>query len=427
MIDVYTDDPRLQKEYSLIGCAFICFDAVKQQAAVLQPEDFADESCRKIWAALKKSETREVLIENLAKAGVPSALFASCTEAAFAIESALSWLVDGIQTQANARQTRDAVRTILAEAEDADLLQSLERALTQAKQRMAPSGTDLPRLQAETFLASLLSQEEGERIPSGIPQLDKLTGGFRPGSISVVAALPSVGKTALALNFAAAAVQQGQRVSFFSLEMTDQQLLERYISATAGIPYSLLNEHKLGGEMLRRANVAVNDFAKSERLLLRDDLLYVEQQGNALIRSHPGLVVVDYLQKVRTKERMLSGAERLEYLVDEYKRLAMAYDCHICLLSQHSREASRERTSLFTLKGSSGIEQGGDYILLLDRPCLGNPAMPEVEAHLRLAKHKYGQVGEIALWFDGEYQRFRQLRPGELYPLPADKRTAKPF
>ncbi|MCL2699616.1 MAG: DnaB helicase C-terminal domain-containing protein, partial [Defluviitaleaceae bacterium] len=154
----------------------------------------------------------------------------------------------------------------------------------------------------------------------------------------------------------------------------------------------------------------------------------VEQQADKIIRLKPDLVIVDFLQYVRTAQKFSNGADRLEYIVSEYKRIArLPYcTCHIMVLSQYSRSEKGEGGSMFYLKGSSGIEQGGDYIFLLDRPHIKDDKEPPEKAIVKVAKNKFGKVGSAELYFEGSHQRFRELEEGEKW-LTKEEKAERPW
>ena len=140
-------------------------------------------------------------------------------------------------------------------------------------------------------------------------------------------------------------------------------------------------------------------------------------------RLKPYLVIVDFLQYVQVhSQRFSNNADKLEYIISEFKRVAkLPYcPCHIMILSQHNREKDGKSVapSMFSLKGSSGIEQGGDYIMILDRPHVQNNHEPPEKAILTIAKNKFGRLGTVNLYFEGDHQRFRDLKEGESYPDP---------
>ena len=421
-----SDNLLYQAEYSLIGIALVDFASVEKYFPILNSRDFSQAEAGGLWEILKTSSSEWDFLQRANRKGFSQARVTSCTEALYARERNLPWIVGKLQEAAEARRIRAGAYDLL-KADDAELPLRLQRFAEQVQLRQAGQLEELPAKQGADFLEALESTEDLPRVLTGFPILDNITGGLRLGSVSVLGAFPSAGKTAFAMNLARDAMAHQQRVLFFSLEMTEQQLYERLCANACEVLYSAISNHRIGSVDRQRVRDYVQAVSASKKLYLFDSVFYVERMASAIVRLQPQLVVVDYLQKARTRERISNNAERLEFLVDEFKRLAMQNHCHILLLSQHSREANRERASLFTLKGSSGIEAGGDYILLLDRPSVYDRQQPPAKAELKLVKHKYGQLVDIDLFFEGEYQRFRQKTDNDIYPEAPRKEEIKPW
>ena len=267
-----------------------------------------------------------------------------------------------------------------------------------------------------------------QRLSVGIASIDRIVQGLRKGNVSVLGAEPSTGKTAFALNVAVAALRREKRVLIFSLEMSAVQMMDRMISSIASISYSDINNKRLSEDDIKIFETTSYALTDGSRLFIYDTVYSVEQMGAIIAKIKPDLVVVDFLQFCRTEEKVQNTADKLEYIVSAFKRLAKVsyHSCHIMLLSQPSRQAGKDGQSMFSLKGSSGIEQGGDVILLLDRPNVRDMRYPPEQAQIKIAKNKFGCTGKVDLWFEGEYQRFRDLLPGERFERQ-DPQEEKPW
>ncbi len=269
-------------------------------------------------------------------------------------------------------------------------------------------------------------------VRTGFADLDDLFGGLRGGDLVILAARPSVGKTALALNIASRAAQLGTSVAFFSLEMSAQQLVQRILSTETKI-----NSKKIQTGQGMTATDWVDLVSASDRLskldLWVDDtpgasILEVRAKARRQLRGvepGKGLIVVDYLQlmqpqNARTESRQVEIAEISRGL----KILAKEMDMPIIALSQLSRAVeSRQgkRPMLSDLRESGAIEQDADIVMFLDRSLSEKEGEAEDRpdygtADVIVAKHRNGAIGDIHLAFQGNCTRFDNLaRPDDRY------------
>lgn len=258
-------------------------------------------------------------------------------------------------------------------------------------------------------------------VSTGIGKLDKLTGGWADDELAIIAARPSVGKTALALHLALTAAQAGHPVYFASLEMSAETLCQRLLLQMAGTPLDNFQSGFRGKESLGHVADAGNDLARLP--------IYVDDSSRASIwdirgrarrcqRKHgKGLIIVDYLQLVKgggkTRERHLEVAEISAGL----KALARDQKCSVIALCQMSREGDGAELGYHTLRylrESGSIEQDADRVLFLARPS-EREANGVVEAHPDvdkdrllcsfLAKNRNGATGPLMLNYDRPTQR----------------------
>ena len=413
-------------ERSVCGYAILNYQQAKVYASVLQPEDFTDRNCAVAWDIFRKTSGQDdFLQQGMAEIG---ATFISYPDPPYiSFESAKAGLVEKLKKSATERKLKSGAMALMAQADYIDLADELDKLVSAAKQDGYTNIADVPQQNAAELMAEITADNTDDRIKTGWELFDGRTQGLRLGNVSVIGAFPSTGKTAAALNVVARAVSEGKRTAFFSLEMTNVQLYERFIVNAMDISYAALNLRRLGQKELDSIGNFANVVAAQKTMYLFDNCAYIEQQADRIMRIKPQLVIVDFLQMSRTREKKNTEAERLEYIMQEYKRIANANKCHIMILSQHSRSASGDKASMFNLKGSSAIEQSGDYVAILDRPHVYDKREPEVKATLKLVKNKFGVLGEVPLWFDGDKQRFRELLPDEEYPGKNDEHEVKPF
>jgi replicative DNA helicase len=291
--------------------------------------------------------------------------------------------------------------------------------ITQATSR--PSFRSLHDEMQDTFdYVEALMSRGGELtgLPTGYADLDEMTGGLQPGELIIIAARPSMGKTALALNIARnAAVDHGKKVAVFSLEMTTRSLVLRLLAAEARIDSSAFrrgfiahNDHTRlvnAAGRLANAHIWIDDGSAAT-------LLEIKAKSRRL-KAERGLdlVVVDYLQLAHCD----GHAERREQEISEISRglkgLAKELDIPVLTLSQLNRgpEARADkRPMLADLRESGAIEQDADLIGFIYRDEVYNKdSDDEGIAELIISKQRNGPTGSIRLRFEGRFARFESL------------------
>jgi replicative DNA helicase len=254
--------------------------------------------------------------------------------------------------------------------------------------------------------------------PSGFKDLDGITGGFQRGHLIIIAARPAMGKSALVCNIAEnAAVQHKRPVALFSLEMAEAELAQRFIASQA----------RVKGEELRKGRVAEKRWPKileaSNRLasapLWVDDssdvgLLEVRAKARRLhsqCEGGLGLIIIDYLQLMRTESRYDSRVTAVGELSRGLKILARELGVPVIALSQLSRAVEQrpdKKPQLSDLRESGNLEQDSDLVMFIYRDDYYEEENSERpgEADLIIAKHRNGAVGRVTLTFHKEYPRF---------------------
>jgi replicative DNA helicase len=265
-----------------------------------------------------------------------------------------------------------------------------------------------------------LSQHKGEisGIRTGFADLDTMTTGLQKSDLILVAARPSIGKTSLALNIAEhAAVNQGQVVGIFSLEMSKEQLVLRLLSSVSGVDSHLLRTGFL--EEIHFARLAPAMSKLAEAPIYIDDtpnISAMELRTKARrLQAESGLdmLVVDYLQLMQSSVRS-RDANRVQEVSDisrSLKALARELQVPVMALSQLSRQTeTREKGEprLSDLRESGALEQDSDLVIFLWREKeRGTEDDQDGEViNLRLAKHRNGPTGDVRLWFKKRQTRF---------------------
>lgn len=278
---------------------------------------------------------------------------------------------------------------------------------------------------ADTTLEWVEKKQNGTLplIETGLPDLDWLIGGFAECELEIIGARPGVGKTAFAMQLMLHACKKGKRVALVSQEMSPQAIGERLVSRMGGPPGSKLRRKgALDPDEWADVMEALNILAK-QPFHSKYNIRSVEQlwQDAQSLYDRDGLdmLVVDYVQLIKSSMRFTNRAEEIEHVVNELKAIAMELKIPVIGLSQARRSGSREAVMpvMDELKGSGAIEQAASKVIMLHRPesdddeCLDihlagvRQSLEEEGKQLiiaDLAKHREGKVGEIHLVFDPE-------------------------
>lgn len=256
-----------------------------------------------------------------------------------------------------------------------------------------------------------------QSIKTGYSKIDSLTGGLRRGTLSVIGARASTGKTALALNIALNVAKQSKKVQFFSLEMTADMILDRLACRSCWLDYKQFNDDFVGVNIKTIIKKFLDTPSVRDNMQIIDDVNTIENICNYISSIKPDLVIIDYVQIVRTLKHIDSVRLQIDYISSELKRIAKQTNCCIVLLSQLRRKDSDsvKAPTMQDLKESSGLEQNGDYILMLYRPFVDNKTdYTSDETKLIIEKNKFGRTGIINLNFDGSHQYFSEIEPKQI-------------
>jgi len=284
-------------------------------------------------------------------------------------------------------------------------------------------------LEAEIDVWQTLSTE-GVQLTgtaSGFNDLDEITGGFQPGNLIIVAARPSMGKSALVTNVAENVALHPDRprpVALFSLEMSESELAQRFVASNAGIKGDDLRKGRLRDERKWKRVLEAASRYSSAPLFIDDssDISILEIRAKAR-RLHQqmlaeygglGLIIVDYLQLMRPDGRTDSRVEQVGQMSRGLKILARELEVPVIALSQLSRgveSRTDKRPLLSDLRESGQIEQDADLVVFIYRDEYYYPETTDKpgEAELIISKHRNGSLGDVPLVFQGEFPRFRGM------------------
>ena len=308
--------------------------------------------------------------------------------------------------------------------ETTDLVDRAEKIIFDlAQQRVTGDFAHIESLLKESFERITSLYESGvdiTGIPSGFRDLDRLTSGFQPGNLIILAARPSMGKSALALCMAAnLGVRFQQPVALFTLEMSKSEVTQRLMCSEAKVESNRLRSGKLAPDDWPRLTAACDKLMKAP--IYVDDtgsitMMELRSKARRLKSREPnlGLIVVDYLQLMTSGGTVENRVQEVSQISRHLKVLARDLDVPILALSQLSRAVeSRQdkRPILSDLRESGSIEQDADLVFFVYRDEYYNPEDTDSQgvAEIILAKHRNGPTDALKLSFLKRYAKFADL------------------
>lgn len=431
---------NIEAEKSVLAACMLNQDAAEELVLKLKPENFYRPAHSIIFQAVCDLNVRRIPVDQISLADTlnASGQLEAAGGKAYLVELAdntfalTNWQnhAEIVKRTAILRDLIYASASINALAYDApdnldEVVEEAEKTLFNVtEKRVSSTFTKMDKLLNDAFeeITKLAEQKNHMAgVPSGFKDIDDLFHGFRGGDLIILAARPGVGKTSFALNLAVNAAKLGTTVTFFSLEMSAGQLVQRILCAEARVSLSKIRSGFISEGDWGAIADAMNTLSKLD--LYIDDspglsILEARAKARRELRKAQGkgLIVVDYLQLMQPPQTRRDGNRAVE--VGEISRglkvLAKEMDMPVLALSQLSRAVEmrgKKRPMLSDLRESGSIEQDADIVMFIDRsmdeaeaesddrPSLG-------EAELIVAKHRNGPTRDITLAFNPEFTRF---------------------
>jgi replicative DNA helicase len=427
-------------EASLLGAILIDSDAIVKIADLLNPNDFYDPKHMRIYEAVAKLYEKHSPIDVLTLADqLRSSGFIEFVGGA----SYLTELTNFVPTAAHVEQYAEIVsqksmrRKLIKASQDiaalghdenhnlAELIESAESSLFEVSQKHVKQDiTSLEDILSESFdRLDELHRDKGKirGVPTGYKDLDGILAGLQKSDLFILAARPSMGKTALALNIAHnIAVDSKQPVLIFSLEMSKEQLVDRLLSRESGVDAWALRTGNLSDSDFEKIGQAMGSL--SEAPIYIDDtpgITVSELRTKARREAHQrplGLIVVDYLQLMSGGNKFGGEGNRVQEISEisrGLKGIARELKVPLMALSQLSRSVESRHPQipqLADLRESGSIEQDADVVAFIYREDYYNPQTDRKNVtDIFIKKHRNGPTGGVELYFDKEKQRFRSL------------------
>jgi len=438
---------HIEAEQAVLSAVLYDNDALLSATEILQPDDFYVETHRVLFTAMREMLDRGTPVDLVT---LTDHLQASSRLDVVGGPSTVADLAGRVSTAANVtfwagivkdkamlrnliKESTDIITEAYSEPEEVEefLDRAESKVLEISSRQTKVTYQPIRKVLAESIkIIEDLDEKKGAitGVPSGMPDLDNLTSGFQSGDLILLAARPSMGKTALALNFMRnAAVSAEKSVAFFSLEMAASQLVMRLLCSESEISFSRL---KLGN-IKRSAWTALTNSADTiaNASIYIDDsssLSGLEVKAKARrIKAEYGLdmVVIDYLQLLRGSG-MRRGKDSREQEIAEISRslkgMAKELEIPVLALSQlnrspESRDGGDPRLS--DLRESGALEQDADVVMMLHRPGLyqkreEGEEVEDMTTKLKIEKQRNGPTGVVKLTFRKDITKFVPFEGG---------------
>ena len=433
-----TPPQNIEAEQAVLGAIFLEPDSLLVASEILAPEDFYRVSHQKIFACMlslnEKGQAVDIVtvtdelqaenqLENVGgisyltelAGAVPTAANIEYYARIVAEKSLLRRLIKTATDIArDGYEREDDVEGLLAEAE--------RRILEVSNRNRAGDFQNIRDILVKTYdYIELLHSRKGEvtGIPTGFTELDRMTAGFQKNDLIIVAARPSVGKTAFALNIAQnVATKTDHNVAIFSLEMGAEQLVMRMLSSVGNINSQNLRTGNLTDEDWKKLTMAMGTLSNSGIFI--DDtpgikVTDIRAKCRRLKQEHGlGMVIIDYLQLIQGHRRNVENRQQeVSEISRALKALARELEVPVIALSQLSRSVEQrqdKRPMMSDIRESGSIEQDADIVAFLYRDDYYDKETENKNIiEIIIAKQRNGPTGTIQLAFAKEFNKFVNL------------------
>jgi len=431
-----------EAEQAVLGAMLLDQDASLRASELIDDTMFYREAHRRLFRAMLALTERRTVIDHVTLRD--ELMRRGELDSAGGLEY-LAELVDAVPTSANLefhakivkdkailRRLIEGATAIVTEAYDGkatanELLDSAESRIFQISQQRGDEGfTRIKEMLWPTMERIETLQKSGKAItgvPSGFVDLDAMTSGFQPSELVIVAARPSMGKTAFCLNIASNAALENQGVAVFSLEMSKESLVHRMLTAMARVDSQRVRQGGLrdfdftqlarAAGILQSCPIWIDDTPALTLLEMRSKARRLKAENDVR------LVIVDYLQLMRSPEHSENRVQEISDISRSLKALARELHIPVVALSQLSRASEQrggERKPILSdLRDSGAIEQDADLVIFIHRPEYYDREDESKRglAEIMLSKNRNGPTGDVQLRFSREYTRFDNLSARE--------------
>jgi replicative DNA helicase len=441
----------VEAEQSVLGSVLLDKDAIIKIADLISPDDFYRDDHKNIYMAMLSLFEKRMPIDvvtisdELENKGqfeaVGGATYLTTLVNSVPTASHITHYAEIVQQKATLRRLLSAANRItsLGYDEDGDMssvLDQAEQSLFAVSQKyLKQNFIPIREILSDTFeRIDELHKNKGvlRGVPTGFRDLDGVLSGFQDSDLIIIAARPSMGKTAIVTNIAAhAAIKEKRAVGFFALEMSRDQLADRLISLESGVDSWKIRTGQLSDEDFPKIGYAMGTL--SEASLYIDDspslnIMEIRSKCRRLQMEHGlDLVVVDYLQLMEGRSRggENNRVQEISEISRSLKTLARELNVPVVALSQLSRAVEArpdKRPMLSDLRESGSIEQDADVVIFIYRDdYYHKDSERKGITELLVRKHRNGPIGDVELMFIPEQTRFRTIeRKQGSSPAPSE-------
>jgi replicative DNA helicase len=419
-------------EQALVGSVLIDPSIFSQLSELIKRDDIYNVGLQEVWGAFERLDSKgepidQVTVYEEAKAypGIANIITETMTSTPYAGNPQAYAKI--VADNAVYRRLIEAARKIaeLGYSSPDSTESALDRAesILFSASRSQRSGRfwTAPEMVGRAYdrIARIAAGESRAGVPTGIASIDRVTGGWQKSDLIIIAARPSVGKTALATTMAMNAAAVGKKIAIFSIEMSSEQIGARMLSSSSGVPLQNIRQGVQNGMDLARiaagvyevesADISVDDTPSATPGELRSKC------RRLLSDKGVDLIIVDYLQ-LMSPDRVSKDGNRVSDVSDisrGLKMLARELNVPVIALSQLSRSSEYRESGeprLSDLRDSGAIEQDADVVLMLWKK--GDVAFDDIDetVYAKIAKHRNGPTGLAELQFHRPTAKFSEVR-----------------
>ena len=403
---------NFEYEYSVIGALLLEPRFLERTAAKVKGEDFVDPICALLWEEALKCRNE----------GKPFDAVIASDLISEKVQDAYNWLKNCMALCPSAANSELHAEIIHREAKERRLKARISEAMETGKgDELAVEiagicqdyisdklGRSHSMFELMNKVVDKLEGPPEGSVNTGFTKFDNLLKGMRSGNLIIIAARPSVGKSAFAQNIAENVARRGKKVILYSLEMSDDELGERWLSANSGVELDKITDRKLEEDDWKNIANACQRLSELP-LIINDDpgVTTARIRAEARTTENLGLIIIDFVTLMKSESRYDSRNLEVGAISRELKLLAMELKIPIIALAQLNRNvADTDKPGLRDLRDSGELEQNANKVIFL-----WNVNSEDQIKGVSVAKNRQGRCGQVQMSFCGDKMRFYELLP----------------
>lgn len=414
------DFSSADSEKCFLGALLLDWKVMGEVSSKVHPEDFYYRCNKLIYATMQSLYGRVpqvdlvILIDELRKQNhleeVGGVAYVTCLTDQVPSSQNIDFYIKNIK---NCKANRE-VREISGEINESlasciptnDIIEQAKRRLDNIQANSSDvqiiSASELLNEANKRIVNNIDTRGEPRGISTGFESFDgMLGGGFKRKHLVIIAARPSIGKTAMALNLLENSAAKGYKSGFISLEMTTEELSNRLISQCSGVPGDKLISGFVGRDQISRLGKASDYLSHLPMFLAEKHGIGISEVcgiiRNMVLKHEVEIVYIDYLGLIRSGRNSMQQWQELGLFTEELRDTAIAMNIPVVLLCQLNRNAEDDEPTLADLKGSGEIEQHADEVIMIHGKREFNPDEPKAERTIIIGKQRNGITGRFKM------------------------------